>query len=448
MKMASQLSLVVLFLWLLGCEGFVVSRQRLIQSKPSVLFLSDDAQENIDEMRRLIESSWNKSTMGKVPTDAESAADTAIESLNAALASSSSEGSRKSQVFHVDILLPQYDIRQGSNMYDEVLASEFCIHLANRLTGKTEILVKDKKTLMLVNRVLSAREGRQPQMDDDARDDSPSTIQEDDEVYENNKSGIEEFDDFAEIGFVGEVAVKENDVDSQLDGTKPTSTDVNEFRQQLISGWKDEASDNQRQEKKTIVSDDEATPPPSPSSPGQVKSYRLASMLGDAVISSGADGSTHVLKAVAENAIPKEDEETMIILSANSLEENIAVRCLVARYSEKMKIILVNCNFEQTPRELMSAQTVYSIQPFIARPKQSDLNLFKGTDDANANVTPKVVVMRRFPANWEIFVDVADGTGFELAAVIPVRQAGKRGPSSEMIAGYVKSHLQSREMMG
>jgi hypothetical protein len=53
-------------------------------------------------MRRLLEASWNIETMGSVPTDAKSAAETAVVSINNAL-----ERSESAPVFYVDILLPQ-----------------------------------------------------------------------------------------------------------------------------------------------------------------------------------------------------------------------------------------------------------------------------------------------------------------------------------------------------
>jgi len=166
-------------------------------------------------------------------------------------------------------------------------------------------------------------------------------------------------------------------------------------------------------------------------------------MLGSAQVSSGADMVDDVIRAVTANALPNDDEETIIILSAIGREEMIGVRGLVGKYEGKKKIVLVNCSLNPPPRELMMAQTVYSIQPYVARPKVSEANLFGSQAPQPQQFSPpKVVVMRRFPRDWEVFVDV--GNGFELANTVPPEQVDKKGPSMQYIAGCVKKHLQSK----
>jgi hypothetical protein len=52
--------------------------------------------------------------------------------------------------------------------------------------------------------------------------------------------------------------------------------------------------------------------------------------------------------------------------------------------------------------------------------------------------------MRRYPKDWEVYVD-ADGNGFELADVAKESQIrGKKGPPMEWIAGCVKRHMESK----
>jgi hypothetical protein len=154
---------------------------------------------------------------------------------------------------------------------------------------------------------------------------------------------------------------------------------------------------------------------------------------------------------VSANAQPRDEEDTLIILSAASREEMIGVRGLVSKFGGKKTIILVNCYLNPPPRELMNAQTVYSIQPFLARPKVSEGNIFgsnKQPSDLNQQqsqqpqASPKIVLMRRYPRDWEIFVDV--GNGFELARTVSASQVDKKGPSMEFIAGCVKQFMQSR----
>lgn len=152
-----------------------------------------------------------------------------------------------------------------------------------------------------------------------------------------------------------------------------------------------------------------------------------------------------VVKAVSANGKPTEDEETVIILSAVEKDEMIAVRSLVAKYKGKKNIILVNCQLDPLPRELIWANTVYSILPLVARPVVSDENVF-GTEKPQdeGETPPKVVVMRRYPKDWEVYVDV-DGNGFELADIAKASQVrGKKRPPMEYIAGCVKRYMESK----
>ena len=71
-------------------------------------------------------------------------------------------------ILMIDILLPTYDVTEGENLYDEVLAAEFCIALAKSMNeqedaSKTAILVKDGKGVRTVQRILDIKEGGQGQ---------------------------------------------------------------------------------------------------------------------------------------------------------------------------------------------------------------------------------------------------------------------------------------------
>jgi len=381
-------------------------------------------------MRRLLEASWNVDTMGGVPTNVDNAADGAVEALNNAVERT------KESLFYVDLLLPQYDIRQGSNLYDEVMAVEFCIALSNRMAGKTAIVVRDSKSVDTVSRILNARQrdlGRQRQ-EEETGNSADSSSGEDKVVY----------DDFADFGLVGD-GDDDDDDEADSDSAVPSlsTSSVESFRDQLIAGWdNDDGVDDDDKVAKGVPPANAAAP--AAPSPKAVEKYRLTSMLGSEKISSGADMTDDVVRAVKANAEPREDDDTIIILSAASKEEMIGVRGLVAKYEGKKKILLVNCNLNPPPRELMMAQTVYSIQPFIARPKVSEANLFgnQATPKQQDQPSPKVVVMRRYPRDWEVFVDL--GSGFELAQSVPPSQVDKKGPNMQFVASCVKRHMQSR----
>ena len=97
-----------------------------------------------------------------------------------------------------------------------------------------------------------------------------------------------------------------------------------------------------------------------------------------------------------------------------------------------MNHILVNCKLDPIPNELRRGETVYSVLPLLARQKGGDSNSGDGA--------PKVVVMRRFPAPWEVFVDVGDG--FQLAETAPVvSQRTARGPNMSWITNSVQRYL-------
>lgn len=391
----------------------------------------EEGKKGVDDMRRLLESSWNVETMGDVPTNADSAADAAVASINNA-ASRAAEAPPEKQIFCVDLLLPQYDIRQGPKFYDEVLAVEFCIKLARRLDGKSSIVVRDERTVRTVTRILDAR-GR----DDAEVDDAPPSLLDDDD-----DEGEEEEEDFEDVN-----------VDGGSNVDDPTSASVESFRERLIEGWASEVDDddgsgdegagdeNESAVEREIKGDSVVNSSrEEEKGKGKARRWRLASMLGSADISSGGDMVEDVIRAVTDNAQPNDDEGTIIILSASSQAEMIGVRGLVGKYGGKRGVILVNCNLNPVPRELVAAETVYSIQPLVARPKAQPPA--QQQQQAQELPQPKIVVMRRYPRDWEIFVDVGDG--FELATTMPPDRVDKKGPGMEIIAGCVKAYLQSR----
>jgi len=454
MLLRSLLGLALAFLdganSFLPTPSFTVTQQRRLNSRLASC-LHSSKEDNLEDMRRLLEASWNVDTMGAVPTNPKDAADAAATSIQSAMLDSGES------LFFVDLLLPSYDISQGTNMYDEVLAVEFCIALAESLEGKSCLLVRDEKTRNSVNRVLEARE--RSSLDEDQEDEE--LVNDDDEEDEEE---VEFFDDFADFG--GPIGGPDAETPSTAQGdvAPPTTReDVDSFREQLMDKWDEpitegtdlfigettekpktaDAPPQKPKEKNSKPPAKKTTKPVTPSSDDRL--YRLASLFGDAKISSGPDMIDQVVKAVGENGKPTEDEETIIILSAVEKDEMIAVRSLVAKYKGEKKIVLVNCQLDPLPRELIRANTVYSILPLVARPVVSEQNVFGAEKPQNEGVTPpKVVVMRRYPKDWEVYVD-ADGNGFELADVAKASQVrGKKGPPMEWIAGCVKRHIESK----
>jgi hypothetical protein len=426
----------------------------------------------LDAVRNMLESSWNTEQMGQVPADPQVGAMEVYEAIMNAV------DSRNVGIFYVDIILPSYDISLGEEVYDEVTAVEFCIALSQCLEGKTQILVRDLKTLTVVEKVFIARERyAESFMIDDVDDDDPDDPfgsgddDDDDDDYDDDDDILLVQDDDQQNTLSADNDSKE--IMNPLSSVEP-KTEMDTFRQQLSLNWNDEDDDATTSKNymentpaiETTKADDDSSrsgnpgiqqkkrkkkqqqQKKKPSSLGAGKKmYRLASLFGNANFGKGgSDMADDVIRAVRLNALAEEDEENIIILSAVGSDEMIAVRGLVTKYAEEKKIILINSRFQPTPRELMSAETVYSVLPLLARGKGPSSSSPRGNsvenNSNNGQMSPKVVVMRRYPRDWQIFIDIGDG--FDLAETKTVTQANKRGLSMEWIAGCVEKYLQSR----
>jgi hypothetical protein len=413
----------------------------------------------------MLELSWNVDTMGDVPNTPESAAQAAAQALKEALVSSTDK------VFMVDLLLPMYDV--SGPAYDEVLAVEFCTALAKSMIGNTldraAIFVRDDIILNPVMRVLDARENDKPKskpkqpektLEKDVKAESPAVAE---EPSTGNSVGVEFYDDFADMDGIGSIAnsdTPESSIGSEARDTEtssaqePLNEDVDTFRQQLMSTWDgttesmedslentgekggDEVEGNIQSSSDLAAIDLETA-----DDEGEAETrFRVGSLLGDpSHLSKGPDMPTDVVQAVSDNVVLDEEENLIILLSPHTQEEMIAVRSIMGKYGTSNKtIVLVNCKLDPLPRELIRTKVVYSILPLIAASRNPQ------EDEQRAN--PKIVVLRRYPKDWEIYLDTtASGEGgFELVDTIPADQVGNKGPPLDYVASRIKKHLQQR----
>lgn len=305
----------------------------------------------------------------------------------------------------------------------QVMAVEFCVSLAKCLKGKSEILVRDQKTLSTVEKVLNARERLEEEVERSTDDDEENFDDEDEEDEEDYDA-------------VDNESLPSNGGNITLD------EDVDSFRQKLMSGWDGGIAKTHPTEKGLLDTTPFASEEPVSSQESSsklnrrkmTKRYRLASLFGSARISTESpDMPQDVVRAVRNNAMAKKDEENIIILNAHGQDEMVAVRALVDKYEKDRRIILVNCQFSQVPRELQKAEIVYSILPLVAKEKDTGKNLSvqQGYEEGYS----KVVVLRRYPKDWEIFVDI--GNGFQLVETTPSR------PTMEAVTDCLQRYLKS-----
>ncbi len=166
--------------------------------------------------------------------------------------------------------------------------------------------------------------------------------------------------------------------------------------------------------------------------------YRIGSFTGDGAdtISNGPRMMQEIAALVAANAMPAAEakHEDVIIISCPTMNqaELVGVRLLVSQYSRSKTIVIVNNRLDPLPTELITSETVYSVLPLIARS-------VKGDSD-----NPKIVLLRRYPKNWEIHLDSKGDAGFQLVSTIPAETVGLRGPSMELIGERVKSYMQTK----
>jgi hypothetical protein len=307
----------------------------------------------------------------------------------------------------IDLRLPSYDITEGPKFYDLCAAFAFCGALSDnlrrrKLIRKSLILVRNEKERGEIDRATSQRDRRTISTAEEEDDD--------DDIGEDNEEW--------ETATIGELEEEGSEVD--------------DFRRKLMASWepRSDDTDNIGEEVKP-----QSPPPPSygekTSDDDNNSSHRLWSMQGSEEISEGPDMFNQVISAVDENARLDDGEDALIILSPFDTADVICLRRIMARYGQSRTIIIVNSRIETLPKELDPALLVYGVIPLIARSKGND-------DKREAGL--KAVVMKRYPADWTVYVDI--GAGFvEAKGSQPLIDSSEMVPSPEWISQRVQAFV-------
>jgi hypothetical protein len=395
-----------------------------------------DDNNSLDRFRKSLESLWDVKTMGAVPTDAQNAAETTAVALERAMmmAAGQQNNNNNNNVFFVNILVPTYDIDfSAAKLYDEVLAVEFCIALAQRLAAPSMICVRDTAVLTPVQRILDAREKgsiADPPSTETPQSSPRSTWQSEDPFYD--------------------LAVKKPTIDEQKTTVvkRKESDDVKNFRSKLMADWT--PLDEETLEAEDELQADDSLPDAAQPSIRAISSYRLTSLLGDTRSFSSTQGPAlmnEVVAAVARNALPQPQEVFIILLAPSTKEEMIGLRALLQKYNGRNKrFIVVNSKLEPLPIELRNGETIYSVLPLIGKSKATaggGGNSSSNNNDIMDREPPKAVLLRRYPRDWELYVDI--GKGFDLAAscgAATLTGANRiTGPSMKWVQSKLEAYL-------
>jgi Domain of unknown function (DUF1995) len=398
----------------------------------------DGDDDSLDRFRKSLESLWDVKTMGAVPTDAQNAAETTALALERAIqmAGQQQNNNNTYNVFFVNLLVPTYDIDfSAAKLYDEVLAVEFCIALAQRLTAPSMICVRDTAVLTPVQRILDARENGKiaNPPSTEAPQSSPRT------------SRWPSEDPFADL------AVTKPTIDEQktLVVKRNESDEVKNFRVKLMADWTPLDEDTLEADDEMQKADDSLLVDAAQPFVRAISSYRLTSLLGDMRSFSSAKGPAlmnEVVAAVARNALPQPQEEFIILLAPSTKEEMIGLRALLQKYIGRNKrFIIVNSKLEPLPIELRSGETIYSVLPLMGKRKATTGG--GGNSSTNNDIMdtepPKAVLLRRYPRDWELYVDI--GKGFDLAAscgAATLTGANRiTGPSMQWVQSKMEAYL-------
>ena len=381
-------------------------------------------------MRSILESSWDASSMGDVPSDPASAARAAAECVSSAMSSNIN-------VVIVDLRLPTYDVLEGRRAYDAVAVYDFGVALSDEMRARGLV----RKCLLL------ARNGGEA-----------------DEIGRAVESRRRR-----RRGGTTTRGTTEGGVDPPLatDNDTITEEEADEFRRRLTSSWTSDVPSSAPPTTSSAKSPDgggndgdgprtaTAAPPPS---------HRLWSTVGrdlDDVVPGGGgigglgpDAFDRIVSAADANARLAPDEDALAILSPHDATDVVALRRVLARYGRSRTIVIVNPRFETDPGEMDGAVMVYGMLPLVAasRNAEADAGGGGGRGGSGAGSGLRAVVMKRFPRDWAVYVDMY-GDGFvevEGGVVVGTRDGGggggggseRRFPSPEWIARRVQSHVE------
>ncbi|GAX25612.1 hypothetical protein FisN_28Hh087 [Fistulifera solaris] len=408
-----------------NCFVFILPQRTIWSSKTiiattSVLLLSkssnndhDEEEDRMQQLRSLLETSWNQSLMGNIPTTpmaaAQEIADCFFTHENAG-------------VSIIDLQLPSLDLRQGARWYDAVLAADVAHLLVERLvqrqrdnnvdandtnkqtpssSKKALLLVRDEATVRSIERVWEKR--ALSFTEDDTEEEENDEEEDEQEMSNNNEETTVLYDDFADFGFLESIAAVES-----LSTSSPNASDS----QQKPRKRNTETIDRRR--------------------------IQLQSLFGEAIISEGADMEQKVIRALQSNVVSylkeQQDEiDTIAMIAPVTRPEVMAICALVQKYAKTMRIILINPHFAKPrPMELQHAKTVYSLRPFLVRAKDSRKTL------------TKIVVLKR-KQEWEVFISDSASEQFERLAVNrPKGIDAIDGPSMEWVAACAQQYLQQK----
>jgi len=282
----------------------------------------------------------------------------------------------------VNILLPSYDITQGEQYYDEILAAQFCISLSQCLQ---DLLALSSCTILLRNGK-AERFARRVLMTTSDESKTPDIHQED------------------------------NNNDTDFDGIGDTVDETERFRQQLL-----------RLETSTAWKGD-----------NNVETYNNDNIKPQTSTEAAAEQEQ------------ERDHNDKGKLEANGTRKRAYVQLMQLYEGSDTLFVLVNCKLNPIPRELLRSEVVYSLLPLTVRERASQSTLMNKRQQNQENDydnTIKVIVLRRYPQGWEIFID-RNGSGFTLASTVNVNPMERNGPTMDRIAALVEHYLKQTSRGG
>jgi len=194
--------------------------------------------------------------------------------------------------------------------------------------------------------------------------------------------------------------------------------DVDEFRKQLSSNWELKTPEV------SMSSLDEALSSKKPN-------VELQSLFGDTQMDdSHPDMPSDAVRIVAKNVKVEPSTKVIVAIGCSSASELVALRALTKKYSSRLRFIFINCLFDPLPTEwIPESNLAYSVRP---------LQLRSVSDQAAP--TASVVVLRRAPADWQVYVRLDECPDFECIEEVSALST-PFGPSLEWVAKQVQRFL-------